>query len=183
MTSPDPSLGSPTGDSVFRIGSITKVFTTLLMLQLRDQGLLKSTSEDITTYLPEFKIQNPYQTKRGVTFWQLSSHMGGLPRETPCDNIFFHGCNLTDDQVYANLSKMELILPPGSVPNYSNLGFALLGHALERVSGTGWEESVQEMILDPLGMTRSGSVFTPEILKDLAVGYFANGSVASRSIS
>ena len=108
--------------------------------------------------------------------------MGGLPRETPCD-IFFHGCNLTDDQVYANLSKMELILPPGSVPNYSNLGFALLGHALEKVSGTGWEESIQRMILDPLAMMRSGSVFTPEILKDLAVGYLANGSVASMSTS
>ena len=180
----DPSRGDPDGDTAFRIGSITKVFTALMMLMSRDGTLegnqLPSLDEDITKYLPELKIQNPFQTKRGITFNQLSSHMAGLPRETPCPNMFLQGCNLSYDKIYDNLAEMELEFPPGQEPQYSNLGFAILGRTLEKFLGTSWEEALPKAILQPLGMKNSGNKFTPESIEHLAVGYSHLGTVASK---
>lgn len=150
-----------------------------MMLMLRDEGQLASIDQDVTHYLPELKIQNPFQTKRGITFRQLSSHMAGLPLETPCPDILVSGCNLTYDEIYENLSKETLIFPPGSYPSYSNLGFAILGHALEKIQGQTWEKQLQEMVLEPLGMAHSGNSFTSEVMKYLAVGYSPNGTIAS----
>lgn len=174
----EPSRGVPDADTAFRIGSITKVFTALMMLQLRDAGLLPSLDEDITKYLPEFKIQNPFRTKRAITFRQLSSHMSGLPRETPCPDIFIRGCNLTYAEIYDNLAKLALMSPPGLKPSYSNLGFAALGRTLEKIQGPNWEDQVQQQVLKPLGMTHSGNSFTPEVLEYLAVGYTPDGTAA-----
>ena len=180
----DPGRGPPTGDTGFRIGSITKVFTALMMLMWRDRGLLPSLDADITTYLPEFKIVNPYQTQRGITFRQLASHMAGLPRNAPCKGIFTTGCNITDEQMYKNLATIELLQPPGSQPSYSNLGFGLLGRVLERVRGptATWEAQLRLAILDPLNMTNSGNKFTPEAMNKLAVGYYPDGSIAGQAV-
>ena len=149
---------------------------------LRDAGLLKSLDDNVTTYLPEFSIQNPFQTQRGVTFRQLSSHMSGLPRNAPCPGIFDTGCSLPYDKIYENLSKMKLMFPPGFQPEYSNLGFGLLGRALEKVQGSSWEEQVVKMVFDPLAMNNSGNFFTPETIRNLAVGYYSNGAKAGQCI-
>ena len=149
-----------------------------MMLMLKDGGLLHSLDDNITTYLPEFKMKNPFQTHRGITFRQLSSHMAGLPRNAPCQGIFVTGCKLSYEKIYENLAKMELMYPPGEQPAYSNLGFGLLGRVLEKIRGPTWEEQLKKMILDPLGMTNSGNSFTPESIKELAVGYYPDGSIA-----
>ena len=172
----DPSLGPPTANSGFRIGSITKILTALMTLMLRDGKHLRSLDADITEYLPEFKITNPFKTSRGITFRQLMSHMSGLPRESPCANIFLTGCDLSDREIYENLEKIELMYPPGQQPAYSNLGFGLLGRTLERITWSRWEESVKMMVFDQLGMTTSGNTFTPDDIKKLARGYYVNGS-------
>ena len=150
----DPSRGPPTGSTAFRIGSITKLFTALMMLQLRDEALLRSLDEDVTAYNKEFSVVNPFETDRGVTFRQLSSHMGGLPRETPCKDIFIHGCYDSDEEIYGNLAKLKLLYPPGQIPSYSNLGFGLLGRTLQKIEGPTWEEQVEKKVLKPLGMTQ-----------------------------
>ena len=151
----------------------------LMTLMLRDAGKLKSLDDNVTAYLPEFSIQNPFQTKRGITFRQLSSHMSGLPRNPPCPGLFVTGCNLTDSQIYNNLAKMRLMFPPGMQPEYSNLGFGLLGRVLEKIQGPTWEKQVAEMVFKPLKMTNSGNYFTPETIKKLAVGYYSDGTEAS----
>ena len=174
----DPSRGPPTANTGFRIGSITKVFTALMMLMLRDSGKLKSLDDNITHYLPEFSIQNPFQTHRGITFQQLSSHMGGLPRNPPCPGLFDTGCNLSYAELYDNLSKMRLMFPPGTQPAYSNLGFGLLGRVLEKIQGPTWEEQVAETVFKPLVMNNSGNSFTPETVKNIAVGYYPDGTKA-----
>ena len=70
------------------------------------------------------------------------------------------------------------MFPPGQQPAYSNLGFGLLGRVLEKIQGPTWEEQVNKMVFQPMGMNNSGNSFTPESTKDLAVGYYSDGSVA-----
>ncbi len=151
-----------------------------MMLQLRDMGSIDSLYSDVTTVLPELKIKNPFKHKRSITFDQLASHMSGLPRETPCPSIFFEGCNASFNEIYANLSRMELTYPPGTWPQYSNLGVAVLGRALEKVAGDTWEHMLERMILKPLGMSSTG--IKPNVMNHLAVGYAPDGTVASMSI-
>ena len=174
--SAEPSRGAPDGNTAFRIGSITKLFTAMMTLMLRDSGALRSIDENITVYLPQFSIKNRFQTKRGITFRQLMSHMAGLPRNPPCKGLFVTGCNLTDDQIYANLAEMELMYPPGEQPAYSNLGFGLLGRVLEQITQSKWEDAVQFMVFDTLGMNNSGNSFNSESVKQLAVGYNPDGT-------
>lgn len=148
-----------------------------MTLMLRDAGSLHSIDEDITNYLPQFKIQNPFQTARGITFRQLMSHMSGLPRNPPCPGLFITGCNLTDQQIYSNAAQVELMFPPGEQPAYSNFGFGLLGRVLEKIKGPTWEGQLQDMVLTPLRMNNSGTTFTPATTKNLAVGYSSDGTV------
>ena len=150
------------------------------MLMLRDYTLFDSLDDDITKYLPQFKIINPFETDRGITFRQLSSHMAGLPRNPPCPNLFVTGCNLTYDEIYKNLAAMELMFPPGDQPQYSNLGFGLLGRVLEKIQGPTWEEQVDKMVFQPLKMNNSGNTFTQQSIKELAVGYYSDGTKAGR---
>lgn len=178
----DPSRGAPTADSGFRIGSITKPLTALMALMLRDSKQLRSLDADITEYLPEFSIINPFKTNRGVTVRQLMSHMSGLPRETPCANMFISGCNLSYDDVYKNLANIELMYPPGQQPAYSNLGFSLVGRVLEKITNAKWEDSIKKMVFDQLGMTTSGNTFTSDDIEKLALGYYANGTQAGTKI-
>eukprot|EP00731_Ephydatia_muelleri_P030262 Em0021g785a len=174
----DPERGPPHSDTSFRIASITKVFTALLMLQIRDEGLLPSIDDEVATYNENFSIINPFQTTRGPSFRQLASHMAGLPRETPCEGVFVTGCNATYETIYQNLASLVMINPPGSIPSYSNLGFGLLGRTLEAIDHSTWEEMLQERILTPLGMVGSGSKFTLDVIKNMAKGYNPDGSEA-----
>ena len=174
----EPSLGPPTGDTAFRVGSITKLFTALMLFQMRDEGLVKSADSDVASYNTRFSIKSNFQTARSVTFKQLASHMSGLSRESPCAGIFDTGCTATYDEIYQRLAESELMLPPGLQPSYSNLGFALLGRSLEVIDGPTWEDQVQKRILGPLGMKHSGTIITDDVKKFLAVGYYPDGSVA-----
>lgn len=149
-----------------------------MTLILRDQRSLRSLNANVSEYLTEFSIKNPFKTKRGVTFRQLMSHMSGLPRATPCEDIFVTGCNLTDKDIYKNLADLELLYPPGEQPLYSNLGFGLLGRALEKVTKSRWEQAVKQIVFDPLGMTNSGNNFTFVNMEKLAYGYYPDGAQA-----
>lgn len=146
---------------------------------MRDSGHVKSLDDDITLYYPEFKVQNPFQTERGITFRQLMSHMSGLGRNTPCPGIFVTGCNLSDSEILKNLAKMRLMYPPGTQPAYSNLGFGLLGKVLTQISEEKtWDDLLTKMILRPLGMQNTGNSFVKYDPKKMAIGYYPDGRVA-----
>ena len=175
----DSSLGAPDENTRFRIGSITKVFTALQTLMMRDSGQIKSLDDDISLYYPEFKVQNPFQTERGITFRQLMSHMSGLGRDTPCKGIFDTGCNATDEEIMKNIAGMKLMYPPGTQPAYSNLGFGLLGKVLTRIAkARSWDDLLNKMILQPLGMNNTGNSFKNYDPKKTAIGYYPDGSEA-----
>ena len=75
---------------------------------------------------------------------------------------------------------MELIYPPGTWPQYSNLGVAVLGRALEKIGGDSWENMLEKMILKPLQMNSTVYKVDPSMMKYLAVGYAPDGTVASK---
>eukprot|EP01132_Coremiostelium_polycephalum_P011352 gene11352-13899_t len=170
-------------DNTVRIASITKVFTDLMMFQLRDKGLI-NLDDPISKYYPEFSVLDPYHTKREITFRELASHQAGLPREVPCDFNSLPDPKVCGEKtILERLAKQFLILPQYTQTHYSNLGLALLGRTLERAAQLEYEKYVEEKILNPLGMKNSS--FNYEKIKDrMAVGLmeYPNGTYATAPI-
>lgn len=175
----DKSNTVPTSVSgtLFRIGSVSKVFPAALLYLLAEQGML-DIDDPISKYAPAFHPLNPFDSSN-ITFRQLASQMSGLQRETP------PFLNETADVIDA-VSQTYLILPPGQLPSYSNLGFALLGHILAEyvyansISGSSGAPSfpdlVNSSITAPLGMQDTGFNYSSEsVASRLAVGYNAQG--------
>ena len=175
----DSSSGAPDENTGFRIGSVTKAFTALQTLILRDGGVIQSLDQDITTLYPQFKVNNPYKTKRGITFRQLMSHMSGLPRNVPCSEMFVKGCNMTEEEILGVAAGLRLLFSPGSDVAYSNLGFAILGQITAHILGVAWTDSLTKMVIEPLGMKNTGNSFGPEDLNRIAAGYYPDGRAAA----
>lgn len=172
--------GIPDADTIFRIGSVSKVFATLVLYQLFDRGMVKSLDDDITNYCPDFKMQTEYNT----TLRQLASQLSGLPREAPCESSnITNFCDTTTKAVLTSLHSQRTLFPPWTRPSYSNLAYALLGHCLvEHLYPTmTYEEYVQKNILGPLNMTSTGFNITAAVKARMAVGYNVDGSVAPLS--
>lgn len=146
---------------------------------MRDSGKIRSLDDDITLYYPDFKVKNPFQTERGVTFRQLMSHMSGLARNAPCKGIFETGCNISDAEMNQNIAGMELMFPPGQQPAYSNLGFGLLGKVLAKIAqAPSWDSLLSKMILQPLAMGNTGNSYESVDAEKTAIGYYPDGRVA-----
>jgi CubicO group peptidase (beta-lactamase class C family) len=133
-------------DTQVMIGSITKTFTALLVMQLRDEGRL--TLEDpLGTWLPESRHAS-------LTVRRLLSHTSGLQRE-PVGRLWESLDAPDAERLLRELEDAEQVLPPHLAFHYSNLAFALLGQVVERLDGRAWEEALRDRILDPLGMSRT----------------------------
>ncbi|KAF2069471.1 hypothetical protein CYY_009216 [Polysphondylium violaceum] len=178
----DPKSPPLTLDNNVRIASITKVFTDLMMYQLRDKGVI-SLDDPISKYYPEFSVRDLYNTKREISFRELASHQSGLPREVPCDFNLLPTDNCTEEVIIENLSKTFLILPQYKQTHYSNLGIALLGRTLAKAAKTNYEKYIFEKILEPLGMLNSS--FSYEKVKDhmaIGVDLYPNGTYTHAGI-
>lgn len=157
----NPANGAPvTPDSIYRIGSCTKLFPALLTLLGESQRIL-SLDDPVKEYITDLDMIDPFhdpKSDRKVSFtWrQMASHTAGIPREAPCT---YHSCQRTDQEMMARLQKTRLILPTAARPSYSNLGYAMLGHFVAKVFGQPFESLVQEILLAPLEMGNSS--FTP----------------------
>src|SRR5262245_51760467 len=159
--------------SVYRVGSITKVFTATALMQLRDAEKL-SLDDPIEKYLPEFKIKSRFADARPVTFRQVASHFSGLPREAPLPYTYQVVTVFPrTEELIASLASTELIGPADTKFQYSNLGFNILGLAVERIAHEPYADYVTKHIFQPLGMKQSGFVVTEELKKSLATGYKA----------
>ena len=144
----DP-VTAPTDDTQYMIGSITKTFTAVLVMALRDAGRL-SLDDRLEKYLP--------QTRHGaVTIRQLLSHASGLQRE-PVGRIWENLDAPDQERLLRELEEAEQVLPVHFAFHYSNLAFALLGQIVEQLEGRPWGEVVVERILAPLGMKNTGLV-------------------------
>jgi D-alanyl-D-alanine carboxypeptidase len=141
-------------DQLFQIGSITKSFTALIMLQLRDEGKV-DLHRPVLEYLPWLPVNMPYGP---ITAHHLLTHSSGLP---DADAIFQSDPAARHVQGFA----------PGAHFHYCNLGFAILGQIIEKLDGRPWYQCLQARILTPLSMTQTAAVITINSSARSATGY------------
>ncbi|MEE6311758.1 serine hydrolase domain-containing protein [Plantactinospora veratri] len=136
----------PDPDIQYRIGSITKTMTAVLLLRQRDEGVL-DLDDPLDRYLPGSPLG-------AVRLRQLLGHAAGLQRE-PDGEWWERSAGADLDTLLAGLSSDKLAFPAHRTFHYSNLGYGLLGAVLERVTGQTWWKLVRSRLLDPLGMVRT----------------------------
>ena len=162
------------GDTIFEIGSATKVFTSLLLADMVQRGEV-ALSDPVAKFLPT-DVKVPERGGRKITLVDLSTHTSGLPR-LPSNLLPKDSANpyadYTVEQLYEFLSTYQLTRDIGAQFEYSNLGGGLLGVALARRAGMGYEALVHTRITGPLGMNSTGITLTPEMKARLAVGHNA----------
>ena len=164
----DPEEKIPaTAETIYRIGSVSKMFTDIAIMQLVEKGQL-DLDTDITEYLPDFRPQNPYG--KPITLRQLMSHHSGLLREPPAGN-YFDDTESSLALTIASLNETELVYEPGTRLKYSNAGVSVVGYLLEYTQGKPFPEYLKQHVLEPMGLERSA--FGPEqhLMKDLATAY------------
>jgi CubicO group peptidase (beta-lactamase class C family) len=154
--------------TIYRIASISKTFTSLAVMQLRDQGQLKL-DEPASRYLPALALPSGPDAPP-ITLRHLLTHTAGLPREAPfpywTDQRF-----PSREEVLKGLAQQQAVYPPETKWKYSNLGLTLAGEVVAAVSGQPFDAYVHKHILQPLGMN-STSVELPEGQRSrLATGY------------
>jgi CubicO group peptidase (beta-lactamase class C family) len=161
-----------TPETGFDIGSLVKPITAVAVLQLESQGRLR-TEETIGRFFPGVPAD-----KATITVNELLDHSSGLPDFVAADSAV---ADYTPDFDYQLVSRDELvrralhatlIFAPGKKSEYSNLGYSLLGAIIEKVSGQGYEAYVQDHILRPAGMSRTGYRIPAWKNVELAVGYY-----------
>lgn len=178
----DPGAGQPPldGNTVFEIGSITKVFTATVLAQLVQEGTLHL-DDPAQKFLPS-TVHLPTHNGKQITLGTLSEQNSGLPRMPtnfyPADHANPYA-DYTVAQLYDFLSHYELTRDPGAQFEYSNLGVGLLGHILSLATGKPYETLVRERIWNPLGMTHTAITFTPWMRAHLALGHDESGAVAA----
>jgi D-alanyl-D-alanine-carboxypeptidase/D-alanyl-D-alanine-endopeptidase len=147
---------SATPDTMYHVASITKVFTASLAVMLAERGIV-DLDDPVVKYLPAgVSISSSPSRGAKITLRQLASHTSGLPRGV-------HGAvqsvdewyQLEPQRLYDLLAQVPLESDPGANEEYSNLGFGLLGHTLERAAGVPIDRLLQEMICQPLQLTRT----------------------------
>ncbi|WP_416672474.1 serine hydrolase domain-containing protein [Egbenema bharatensis] len=171
----------PDGNSVYEIGSITKVFTGITLAALEQQGQV-TLDDPIADYLPPTLQLAP--DVAAITLRQLATHTSGLP--VLPDNLFTEATDeanpyrdYTARDLYLALEHMTLIHLPGRVVAYSNLGMGLLGHLLERRTNQPYETLVQDLLLSPLEMSDTTIALSPEQQQRRLPGHLPNGEITS----
>jgi D-alanyl-D-alanine carboxypeptidase len=163
-----------TRNTVFEIGSITKVFTGTMLMQMRDAGTA-SLDDPLTKHLPEFSMPSPFTGKTAPTLRQLASHTAGLPRMIPLNSLQEpSGASVPD--MLKSLGDTAAVYPPLTHYKYSNLGVDLLGYALARTAHMPWTDYVDRKILAPLGMNQSSAVKSRLTKSQIAIGYVPSGA-------
>lgn len=166
-----------TKDSTYRIGSITKQFTTVMLLQLVEQGKVRL-SDPVEKYYPEVRqIPKAYPAAPPITLLQLVTHTAGLNME-PDDTATYTAGKVSDWEktLRSALPHTRYAFEPGTRYAHSNIGLAILGAALGRAAGEPYIQYVQKHILEPLGMTHSAFEQNDDILRTLAKGYDVRGA-------
>ncbi|MGO8764033.1 MAG: serine hydrolase domain-containing protein [Limisphaerales bacterium] len=170
----------PEARTVFEIGSITKVFTGIALARFACAGAV-TLGDGISRYLPD-GAQTPKWEGIEITLKNLATHTSGLPRlpdnfkQTMKDPLNPYASYTTKD-LYDDLAAVKLARQPGRRSVYSNYGFGLLGHILERKSGKTYEALIQETVGAPLGLRHTTTHLSGEQQKLLAPGHSPNGRI------
>ncbi|MCC6511433.1 MAG: serine hydrolase [Pirellulaceae bacterium] len=141
-------------DTIYRAGSVSKLFTDIAIMQLVEAGQL-DLDAPVTQYLPQFAPKN--SSEKTITLRQLMSHRSGLVREPPVGH-YFDPTEPTLGDTVNSLNRTALIYPPDTRTKYSNAGITVAGAVLAAVSGRSYDEQINQAIFRPLKMSSSSFV-------------------------
>jgi CubicO group peptidase (beta-lactamase class C family) len=162
------------GDTIFEIGSITKVFTSLLLADMVSRKEV-TLDDPAAKYLSE-NVKMPERSGKPITLLDLSTHSSGLPplpsnfKSKDPRNLY---ADYSVDDLYQFLSGYTLPRDPGSEFEYSNLGAGLLGHVLACRAGTDYESLIRSRITQPLSMPDTGITLSSSMTQRMATGHTA----------
>lgn len=160
-------------DTVYHWWSMTKIPTAIAIMQLREQGKL-DLDKEVSEYLPWFDVTYLSDTSPVITVRNLLQHTSGLSDTIPAMIGWVHYNDVARDQteiVKKYLPEFnKLKFEPGEKAVYSNLNYMVLGAVIEAVSGQSYETYIAENILEPLGMSQTGFVYTPSMAEHEAFG-------------
>ncbi len=153
--------------SVYRVGSVTKQFTSAAVMQLVDSGAV-DLDAPIGRYLPTVPA-----AWSGVLVRQLLNHTAGIPSYTDLGDPWFRrfGEEMTPDTLVALTGSQPLRFPPGTKWEYSNSGYVLLGMLIEKMTGHSWADEIRTRFAEPLGLTDTQNCLTGPIIPRRAHGY------------
>ena len=166
----DPRLLN--GDTVFEIGSVSKVFTALLLAEMVRKGEV-ALADPVAKYLPG-SVKIPERNGLSITLLDLANHTSGLPfmpDELPIYND--PAAKYSDEELRRFLARYRLTRDPGAEWDYSNLGYWLLGQALASRAGTDYESILRARVLAPLTLKSTAITLSPTMKARLAVGHNA----------
>lgn len=159
-------------DTKFRLASVTKQFTAMLIVQLASENKLKL-DVPISTYLPDY----PKKNGSLITIHQLLTHTSGIPNYTSFPNYREIMSNaFTPEEIVRLFADSMLEFTPGDRFQYSNSGYILLGYIIEKITGLPYEQVLQNKIFTPLKMNNSGYDHNSIVIKNRASGYNMIGS-------
>ncbi|KAM6977935.1 putative beta-lactamase-like 1 [Aplochiton taeniatus] len=189
----DPASPSPNEYTIYRIASLSKIFPTIMLYKLWEEGKVGSLDDPLEKYAENFTIKNPLGRSRGesqsamsgrgsmarspsLTLRRMASQLSGLPRRLRATSLLWDG----DTQEALRLLQDDvLVADPGTKCHYSNVAFSLLANVLaQRVVDSDYERWVSENILEQVGMEDTGFDITPDIQRKMAAGVYSNGQSA-----
>ncbi|NPD88721.1 MAG: beta-lactamase family protein [Asgard group archaeon] len=162
-------------NTVFKVGSISKLFTAIEIMKLYEEGLV-DLDVPITTYIPDFKINSRFNDSGSITIRNILAHRSGLPRTHNLPQWAWDNNTYVFRDMVASLEESYMAYPVNQQYKYSNIGFNILARIIEIVTGEWFAFRMRDSLLHPVGMTSSGFVAslipTPE---KIAMGYFKEG--------
>jgi CubicO group peptidase (beta-lactamase class C family) len=158
-----------TARTVFRIGSVTKQFTSAAVMQLVEQGKVK-VADSIGAYLPS--LPAPW---RAVTITQLLNHTSGIPSYTGLGPAWQSrwGEEMVPDSIVALSASKPMDFAPGTKWSYNNSGYVMLGMLIEKITGRSWGADLEERFAKPLGLTDTRNCMVEPLIPRRAHGYAA----------
>jgi CubicO group peptidase (beta-lactamase class C family) len=157
-------------ETLCSICSISKLFTSIAVMQLWEQGKLRL-DDSVSMYLPHFRLKQEFETVP-ITIRGLLTHSAGLPRESAQAYWSSPYTFPTEQEINDKLSEQTTLYPSSREFQYSNLGMTLLGQIVAKVSGMPYEQYIQEKILNPLQMNSTRTFMPKELYgTELAMGY------------
>lgn len=161
-----------TTETIFGICSITKLFTSIAAMQLRDEGRL-DINDTVASQLPWFNLQQAFEGSPEITVEGLMTHSAGLPRES--DSPYWMGPDFdfpTRAEVMETMGRQSTIYPAERYYQYSNLGLTLVGEIVAEISGVSYESYIAANLLEPLGLADTSIGFpTGKREMRIATGY------------
>jgi CubicO group peptidase (beta-lactamase class C family)/D-alanyl-D-alanine dipeptidase len=163
----DPGAKRPaTAETIHRVGSISKLFTDIAVMQLVEKGIL-DLDAPVQKYLPDFHPKNPFG--KPITLRQMMSHHSGLVREPPVGH-YFDPTETSLEAMVKSLNNTTLVYAPETHTKYSNAAISTVGYVVEKVEGAPFETHIQRSVLQAMGLKTAGFDLSPERQGSLAKG-------------